>query len=348
MFAAHRHALVTRRIRPCLASTSRLQPNSSSHHLPRPSGRRTLWISALEPFREGFLDLALALPWPVDFPPYASTIILTTVISRILFTLPFSIWAKKRQWRLEEAALPELIAYRKKAAVRIANEMKFAGYAKRGIENFRNEHIKRLQRALETRQNEIFKKHSCSPRLTMLIPAVSQLPLFVFSTAIFSSIATRPTPLDDESFLTLTSLARSDPTGTLPVVLGLVTLANVETAGWFVGVERAGRTAAIEARRQEEDTKTREAGGIVKPRTKNVVQSSLRMLSIVRIVVGIMVDGSVLVYWLSSATFGLFQSWAFNWWDARRAAQRSRLSTQKASIPKRPLPSSTTPKTSKR
>ena len=144
---------------------------------------------------------------------------------------------------------------------------------------------------LETRQKEIFKKYSCSPTLTMLIPAVSQLPLFVFSTALFSSVATRPTPLDDESFLTLTSLARPDPTGTLPVVLGLVTLANVETAGWFVGAERAARTAAIEARQQAQDEKTREAGGIVKPRTKNVVQSSLRALSIVRIVIGIMVDG---------------------------------------------------------
>lgn len=125
----------------------------------------------------------------------------------------------------------------------------------------------------------------------MLVPALSQLPLFVISTALFSSIATRPTPLDDEEFLSLTSLARPDPTGMLPVSLGLVTLANVETGGWFVGTERAARTAAIEARQDELDAKKREEGVVVKPKAKNIIQGSLRLFSVMRIVIGVMVDG---------------------------------------------------------
>ena len=87
----------------------------------------------------------------------------------------------------------------------------------------------------------------------MVLPAITQLPLFIFSTALFSSIATRPTPLDDESFLTLTSLAKSDPTGTLPVALGLTTLANVETAGWLTSAERAARNKELEERQEEEE-----------------------------------------------------------------------------------------------
>jgi inner membrane protein COX18 len=42
--------------------------------------------------QDGFLDLAVALPWPTSFPPYSSTIILLTVVSRLALTVPFSVW----------------------------------------------------------------------------------------------------------------------------------------------------------------------------------------------------------------------------------------------------------------
>lgn len=40
---------------------------------------------------DAFLDLALALPIPPDWPKYTTAIIVTTVASRLIFTLPFSI-----------------------------------------------------------------------------------------------------------------------------------------------------------------------------------------------------------------------------------------------------------------
>ncbi|KAH8113238.1 hypothetical protein DFH11DRAFT_1600910 [Phellopilus nigrolimitatus] len=313
MLAARRYAPIKHRVwRPPANYSSALR-------------HRALWTTSVQSFTDGFLDLSLALPWPVSFPPYASTIILTTVLSRLVFTLPVSIWAKRRQWRLEEDVVPELKAYRKDAAIRIAQEMKFAGLGKHGIEHFRKVHLERLKRAVDTRRRELFVAHSCAPMPTMLVPALTQLPLFVVSTALFSSLAIRPTPLDDEAFLTLTSLARPDSSGALPVALGLVTLANVETGGWFVGAERAARNAQIEEGIAKSAAKRREEGVPVVPRTKDVVQGALRILSVLRIVIGVMVDGSVIVYWLSSATFGLFQSWGFNWWDARRAERRSSL-----------------------
>lgn len=42
--------------------------------------------------QDGFLDLAVALPWPSSFPPYSSTIILLTVVTRLALTVPFSVW----------------------------------------------------------------------------------------------------------------------------------------------------------------------------------------------------------------------------------------------------------------
>ncbi|THH11476.1 hypothetical protein EW145_g621 [Phellinidium pouzarii] len=293
---------------------------------------RKFWSGSgsLQPITDGFLDLALALPWPNPFPPYASTIILTTVLSRLIFTLPFSIWAKRRQWRLEEMAVPELKAYRKDAAVHIAHEMKFAGLDKLGLAHFKKVHLERLRHAIDIRRRELFATYSCSPMPTMLVPAITQLPLFVFSTTVSSSLAMRPTPLDDETFLTLTSLARPDSTGMLPIALGLITLANVETGGWFVGAERVARSARIEEERKTLDAQKREQGIPVIPHIKDVVQGSLRLFSVLRIVIGVMVDGSIIVYWLSSATFGLFQSWGFNWWDAHRAAGRKRLSERQS------------------
>lgn len=56
---------------------------------------RTLWTQSIQTLTNGFLDLAIALPYPLSFPPYASTIVLTTVLTRALFTLPFSIWVSK-------------------------------------------------------------------------------------------------------------------------------------------------------------------------------------------------------------------------------------------------------------
>src|SRR6202044_37144 len=71
-------------------------------HLPSRTGyevsrrpHRTLFTSAVETLSEGFLDLSLALPFPPLLPPYSTTIILFTVVSRLAFTLPFSIWVRE-------------------------------------------------------------------------------------------------------------------------------------------------------------------------------------------------------------------------------------------------------------
>ena len=57
-------------------------------------------------------------------------------------------------------------------------------------------------------------------------------------TIMFARLAADPTcPFDSESFLTLTTLNHPDPTFTLPVILGLVTMANVESSHWVLNPE---------------------------------------------------------------------------------------------------------------
>lgn len=124
----------------------------------------------------------------------------------------------------------------------------------------------------------------------MVLPILTQLPLFAASTMFFSHLAHRPTPLDDESFWTLTSMARPDATATMPIALGLVTLANVETAQWFVGEDKRERAkAAIEA--SERRDKELEREGKMRVRPRGIIQGGLRVFSVARIIIGTMVDG---------------------------------------------------------
>ncbi|KLO18035.1 hypothetical protein SCHPADRAFT_820380 [Schizopora paradoxa] len=309
-------------------------PSKNTHLTPRNHARTFISLPTLQTLTDGFLDLSLALPYPPGVPPYATTIVLATVLSRIALTLPFSIWAKKRQWRMEEEAIPKLLEYRNQAARSVALEMKNERF-RGNIDVFKQEHGSRLRKLLSARQKALFSEYRCNPTPTLAIPMFTQLPIFVASTMFFSHLSTpavaSPSGLTDESFLTLTSLAHPDATATLPIVLGLVTLANVETSHWFMGAGRASREASADARRKEERKKIIEenekapAGQKTRlplPSTREIIQNALRLFSIARIVIGVMVDGTVIVYWVTSATFGLLQTWAFNSWDARLEGRR--------------------------
>ncbi|EJD55184.1 hypothetical protein AURDEDRAFT_155416 [Auricularia subglabra TFB-10046 SS5] len=46
----------------------------------------------------------------------------------------------------------------------------------------------------------------------------------------------------------------------------------------------------------------------------NIATTAARQMAIARIVVGMLMPGSVIVYRLTSASFGLLQAWAFQWW----------------------------------
>lgn len=139
------------------------------------------------------------------------------------------------------------------------------------------------------RRKELFAEHRCRPWLTMLIPPLTQLPLFVGSSMFLSRLSQAPSAFDSESFLTLTSLSHADPTFALPIVLGLVTLANVESSSsirWF---------ASAEAKEREDLEKKRiarqRAQGDIVFQPQKIVQSALRLLSVGRILIGALVPG---------------------------------------------------------
>ena len=64
-----------------------------ARHRLRPLNKpRTLVTEAIQQASDGFLDLAIAIPYPEYIPPYSGTIILLTIATRLVFTVPFSIW----------------------------------------------------------------------------------------------------------------------------------------------------------------------------------------------------------------------------------------------------------------
>jgi len=70
-----------------LASRPLLGRLSIPRHAP---STRRFFIQSL---CNGYLDLAIALPFPPSFPPYSTTIILVTVVTRLAL-LPISIWVR--------------------------------------------------------------------------------------------------------------------------------------------------------------------------------------------------------------------------------------------------------------
>ena len=95
-----------------------------------------------------------------------------------------------------------------------------------------------------------------------------------------------PTVLDSESFLTLTSLSHGDPTGTLPIALGLLTFANIDASRWYMTAESRAREQQV----AEWAAKRRAAGEtVLEP--KKIFQSALRIASVGRILIALMVPG---------------------------------------------------------
>jgi inner membrane protein COX18 len=134
--------------------------------------------------------------------------------------------------------------------------------------------------------NELIKERSCDPKWTIPVSALVQAPPYIALSMVLSRVAADPlSPFRSESFLTLTSLAHSDPTMTLPIVLGIMSMANVDTRNWWL-------TAAERERdKKYHEWKAAKAEKAGKPYIQSPLKSVLRGLSIARIGLAMLVPG---------------------------------------------------------
>ncbi|KAH7887662.1 60Kd inner membrane protein-domain-containing protein [Phlebopus sp. FC_14] len=270
---------------------------------------------------ESFLDVASALQVPPSWPSYSTAIILSTVISRLIWTAPFSVWAKRRQWRAEEEVMPIVHSLGPAMSKRVLAEMRNEGV--RGPkEKLQAIHSSRVKKILTDKRKELFAQYGCRPFVTMMIPPLTQLPLFVGFSVVLARLSQNPTPFDSESFLTLSTLTHVDSTGAFPIALGFITLANVESSRWFLTDAQRQRQEKVQKWKEE-----RVARGetIIEP--EKIIKSALRLISIGRIIVASMVPGGVVLYWVTSATFGLIQTWILDYWELRRKRRLATLTS---------------------
>ena len=120
----------------------------------------------------------------------------------------------------------------------------------------------------------------------MAVPPLTQLPVFVGCSIVLAHISQHPTPFDSESFLTLSTLIHPDPTATLPIALGFITLANVESSRWFMTDQQREREIKVQKWRGERIAKGER---VVEP--QKIIKSTLRLVSVGRILIATMVPG---------------------------------------------------------
>lgn len=150
-----------------------------------------------------------------------------------------------------------------------------------------------LQRA----QRDLEKQYKCHPWVTAGVPIIGQMVPFLAASLTFRQVALPPTPFDAESFFTLTSLASIDYTTTLPIAVGLITMANVEMSTWF----RPLRGASPSPKPQTELTEPAPP----KISLAVVIKPILRFMALFRVVVASFLPG-VCVYLVRRCSSSLF------------------------------------------
>jgi len=134
--------------------------------------------------------------------------------------------------------------------------------------------------------NQLIEERNCDPKWTIPISVLVQAPPYIVFSIILSCAAADPlTPFRSESFLTLTSLAHPDPTMTMPIVLGIISMANVDTRNWWLTL------AEREKEKKFHEWKATKAERQGKPYIKSPLKNIMRGLSIARIGLAMLVPG---------------------------------------------------------
>ncbi|PBL02417.1 hypothetical protein ARMGADRAFT_1005798 [Armillaria gallica] len=163
----------------------------------------------------------------------------------------------------------------------------------------------RIQPIFKGLEKQLCKVYRCQKIPTMVVPPLSQMAVFFPMSIFFGGVAADPfSGFDAESFMTLTSLSRPDETLTIPILVGLITMANVESSTWFMTATEKQAVAQREQRRKDAASK-----GVHHIAPANGIKQALRVVSVLRIVFAAQVSGAIALYWATSSLCGLFQTW---------------------------------------
>lgn len=156
---------------------------------------------------------------------------------------------------------------------------------------------------MQQKRKELMKKHNASPGLTTTLPALTQLPIFFGLSAFFARLSYAPYAdlLDTEAVFTLSSITHADPTATIPILLGFITLANTESAHWFM----PDRVKAADERDRKRVAEAVARKEFAVPALNRLMRPAMRIGAIVRIVVAMVAPGVSFITLSTSLPCGL-------------------------------------------
>lgn len=240
---------------------------------------------------------------------YVTQTILITLSLRSLITLPISIWSKNRIKRYEENVIPEFKEFKslvaKKAKRKFGSELEIGVYQNSLKKLFRNE-LKRLQ-----------SLHKCRPITTLLGSITIHIPLIYLMTNVLRrscEIASQTTPAHllvlEKSPVLGDSLVMED----LGLAVGcwMAFLINLE----FNWALRSNKD--VEKKEKNEGVLSKGLGFWTQDRIRNAgFFTGVFMMGYASFQPAL-----VLVYWLTSNSFSIFQSLWFDWIDKRRQKKK--------------------------
>jgi len=241
----------------------------------------------LEPLSAAFLSLPPSLSLS-----YAAFIPLFTLFYRSTTTLPIVLWQRRRTRRFADVVMPLLRREQGRLALETRDECRRAG---KSYEEYQEVFKKKvwqltprvwplmtltltwplLPRPAQAKKAAyaLARKYRCSPRLTLILPPVTHIPIFITATLVLRDACARATSalsitpsslpsllegshasalsstalahlhdLAATPFLWCPSLVLPDPTMALPLAVGLAALLNVEVTA----KTRRAATAAAE------------------------------------------------------------------------------------------------------
>ncbi|KAK6905590.1 hypothetical protein I203_106420 [Kwoniella mangroviensis CBS 8507] len=156
---------------------------------------------------------------------YGISIICITLLVRTIFTLPVSLWQRKRALKTKQIVEPELKIINERLAKSIARDYRKAG---KGYK----EYLLEVRRQVAKAQSALHKKHSTHPFITTWAPLLMHIPIFVtLSLTIRRTLEITNSPFSNENFLWLDHLGEVDPYGVLPILGSCLAFGNAELMG---------------------------------------------------------------------------------------------------------------------
>ncbi|VVT54579.1 uncharacterized protein SAPINGB_P004146 [Magnusiomyces paraingens] len=235
---------------------------------------------------------------------------LATLAVRATTTLPVAIANRKRAQKQAELQ-PVLSAMTPILRARLAMA---SGKNSRGV-TLTSEQISVLAtKERRRRRVELFRKYRCQAwKSIVLLPAV-QMPLWIALSLVFRSMCGwsgsigSSIPLEQafnsDAFLWCTDLVSPDPYGALPILVGILGMANIE----WNAINVMNRAAAPTS------TASVAAAATQGPSVPRIVANISRVAVMGFTTMAFQAPVAVCLYWVSSSSFSLLQNLAFDRW----------------------------------